>query len=469
MKQTVLRRSALGLCATLLSLTSMQAQTIPSNALHFDGTDDYVVTTHQGASGNSARSVEAWIRTTANCIPGAGGGIQQTIVDWGVFATGARFTFNLLWANAPRIEVGGNGLSGVTAVNDGYWHHVAVTYDPNATNQYKIYVDGQLDAQGNLTVSTNTSTGTYVQIGKRVDGNNPFTGEIDEVRIWNTARTAAQIAANYTKELCSPPITLVAYYQANQGIASGNNSAISTLTDAVGNQHGTLYNFALTGSSSNFVAGVSLSGGKDTTVSASACSSFTDPLGTTYTSSGTYAYAYTMANGCDSTIYLQLTIDTVETGVTQSGTLQTMNILTADASNATYQWIDCGNGGASISGATSQTYTATANGSYAVIVTQNGCTDTSTCYTVAGISLREASPVEIKLMPNPSKGTFSVDLGQTAAKVTVEIWDVMGRRVYQKSAENLQRIPIQAKLSPGVYLVKIQANGQSVTRRMVVE
>lgn len=469
MKQSLLQRSALCLGVTLLSLTSLFAQTIPSNALHLDGTDDYVITTHQGASGTSARSVEAWVRTTANCIPGAGGGIQQTIVDWGVFATSSRFTFNLLWANAPRIEVGGNGLSGVTAVNDGYWHHVAVTYDPNATNQYKIFVDGQLDAQGNLTVSTNTSAGTYAQIGKRVDGNNPFTGEIDEVRIWNTARTASQIAANYNKELCSPPITLVAYYKANQGIAAGNNSAISTLTDAVGNQHGTLYNFALTGSSSNFVAGASLPGGKDTNMSATSCLSYTDPLGNIYSSSGIYAYSYPMANGCDSTIYIQLTIDTVDTGVTQSGSMQTMNILTADASNATYEWIDCGNGHAAISGATSQSYTATANGSYAVIVTQNGCTDTSTCYTVAGIDLREASRAEIKLMPNPSKGTFSVDLGQMAAKINLEIWDVMGRRVFQKSADNLQRIPIQAKLSPGVYLVKIQANGQSVTRRMVVE
>ncbi len=45
----------------------------------------------------------------------------------------------------------------------------------------------------------------------------------------------------------------------------------------------------------------------------------------------------------------------------------------------------------------------------------------------------------------------------------------MGRRVLQKSAEGVQRIPVQTKLSPGVYLVKVQANGQSVTRRMVIE
>jgi hypothetical protein len=143
--------------------------------------------------------------------------------------------------------------------------------------------------------------------------------------------------------------------------------------------------------------------------------------------------------------------------------------LTANANTGNYQWVDCGNGYAPISGATGQSYTASANGTYAVIVTQNGCTDTSSCYTVAGIGLREAKSVEIKLMPNPSKGAFTVDLGQTAPLVQVEIWDVMGRRVLQKSAEGVQRVPIQTKLSPGVYLVKVQANGQSVTRRMVIE
>jgi len=262
----------------------------------------------------------------------------------------------------------------------------------------------------------------------------------------------------------------VAYYKANQGVAAGNNSSLTTLNDAVANQNGTLYNFGLTGSSSNWVAGAPLPGGKDTTLTASACVSFTDPLGSTYTSSGTYTYAYPMSNGCDSTIHLQLTIDTVNTGVAQSGTMQTMNLLTANASNAAYQWIDCGNGNAAISGATSQSYTATANGSYAVVITQNGCTDTSSCYTVAGIGIKETpKALDIKLVPNPSKGPFTIDFGTQVSKANIELIDVMGRKVYQTSTSGVSAIRIDTKLSTGMYLVKIQANGQSVTRRMVIE
>lgn len=67
------------------------------NALSFDGADDFVSTSYAGISGAQARTVEAWINTTANCIPGSG--VQQVILDWGGTGTGARFTFNLLWAN----------------------------------------------------------------------------------------------------------------------------------------------------------------------------------------------------------------------------------------------------------------------------------------------------------------------------------------------------------------------------------
>jgi hypothetical protein len=91
---------------------------VQAQALDFDGTNDYVQTTYSGISGTADRTIEAWIKTTANFIPNAGG-LQGVIVDWGTFSTGQRFTFNVLWSNAIRLEVGGNGVSGTIPVNDG--------------------------------------------------------------------------------------------------------------------------------------------------------------------------------------------------------------------------------------------------------------------------------------------------------------------------------------------------------------
>src|SRR5690606_10816964 len=128
------------------SASDLQAQ---QTGLNFDGGGDYIQTNYSGVTGSGARTVEAWIRTTKDSNPGAGG--QSVIVDWGSLTNGMRFTFNILWNNALRIEIAGGGLNGVTPVNDGEWHHVAVVYNPAATTKFSLYVDGVLDASGNVT------------------------------------------------------------------------------------------------------------------------------------------------------------------------------------------------------------------------------------------------------------------------------------------------------------------------------
>jgi hypothetical protein len=83
-----------------------------------------------------------------------------------------------------------------------------------------------------------------------------FNGVMDEVRIWNVARTQSEIQSNMNSELAGTETGLVAYYPFNQGIAAGNNTAISNVIDKTPNaRNGVLYNFAKTGTTSNFVAG----------------------------------------------------------------------------------------------------------------------------------------------------------------------------------------------------------------------
>lgn len=278
-----------------------------SNALHFDGVNDFVATTCDGVSGNGARTVEAWINTTANCVPNAGG-IQQVILDWGTFVTGGRFTLNLLWSNSVRIEVGGSGLSGSTAINDGQWHHVAASYDPSvAVNKFKLYIDGQLETQGNITTAVNTGSQYNVRIGKRTDDVNHFEGAIDEVRIWDAVRTSAEIAANWNSELCAPHPDLIGYYRFNQGTAGGNNVGENDLDDAFGTADGNLYLFSYVGATSNWVAGAPLPGAAFGEDSVSSCTAWTAEDGSVWTETGTYSVAYPMATGCDSIVEVAFT------------------------------------------------------------------------------------------------------------------------------------------------------------------
>lgn len=74
---------------------------------------------------------------------------------------------------------------------------------------------------------------------------------------------------------------------------------------------------------------------------------------------------------------IAVVINTVDTLVTVNNPT-----LTAHLSGASYQWINCANS-TPVAGATNQSFTPVANGSYAVIVTSSGCSDTSSCHFVA--------------------------------------------------------------------------------------
>ena len=127
------------------------------------------------------------------------------------------------------------------------WYHIALV---RANGTASIYVNG---IQRGNTSTLVPKTPASFRIGSQ-EGIRHFSGLIDEVRIWNTARTQAQIQTNMNVELSSET-GLVANYHFNQGIAGENNTSITTLIDVSGNNKiGTLNNFTLTGSTSNWVS-----------------------------------------------------------------------------------------------------------------------------------------------------------------------------------------------------------------------
>ena len=110
------------------------------------------------------------------------------------------------------------------------WYHVAAIY--NAGN-VDFYIDGKFT--GSTTqASSIQNTGTNMAIGCRSGGGRCLSGTVDEVRIWNVARTPAEISANINNELTGTEAGLGAYYNMNDG--SGSTIA----DDLVGSNDGTL-------------------------------------------------------------------------------------------------------------------------------------------------------------------------------------------------------------------------------------
>lgn len=438
--------------ATLFSAISL-AQA--NHALHFDGVDDYVSTTKSSIQGNTARSYEAWIRTNENCIPGSSGGVQQVIADMGTFINGKRFTLNLLWANSVRLEIGGTGISGTVAVNDSLWHHVAAVYDPTASKKVTLYVDGLVCGTGNFTATPSTSAGNVV-IGRRVDGANPFGGDIDEFRLWNVALTDADVLAHMNGEICVPSNNLVLYYTMNAGVADGSNTNTTTLTDQSGSNNGTLQNFSLSGSSSNWTYGQNLSQTVYDTVVATACSQYMIPDSSGYwDSTGTYTWTFNQTTGasagCDSIVTYDVTIDTVDNRINQNGI-----VLSSPATNASFQWVNCDDS-TDIAGYNTRVYPVQVNGSYAVKVTQGNCTEWSDCISITTVGLEEHTS-NWTIYPNPTSGEFFIVNAPTIREVA--IYDINGR-LLETLPVTEGRVELPESIARGVYILRNLGSGRS--------
>ena len=186
--------------------------------------------------------------------------------------------------------------------------------------------------------------------------------------------------------------------------------------------------------------------------------------GNTYTSSNNTAEVInTDAWGCESTIQLNLTLNAV-TDITTS--LSDLTI-TANNANATYQWVDCDDNNAPIPGETNQSFTAAANGNYAVEITENGCTAISECVAITTVSTINQKVKELVMYPNPAN--TSVTIAEIAQSSTVTITDINGR-VMHSTIANDSTVNIRLEnWAKGVYLVNVMNNNNITTKKLVVK
>lgn len=223
-----------------------------NNALNFDGTNDYVSVSNSLPSTNTI-TIETWINPTD--LSGAGtfrGILMQN--SWSAGIVHFLFIGNQLQLSINPLS---DQILNSFTFNTNTWYHVAVTYS-SSTQTMQWYVNGVLQ-ETDTSVGASTITTAPFFIGAWNNAGTPqrfFAGTMDELRVWNTVRTQAQISANMNNELVGDESGLVAYYKFNQGTAGGTNTGLTTLNDNQTNGtaiNGTLNNFALAGSTSNWV------------------------------------------------------------------------------------------------------------------------------------------------------------------------------------------------------------------------
>jgi hypothetical protein len=160
-------------------------------AVRLNGTGDYVeLTGYKGVLGANPVTVTAWVNTTST--------VTGAIMGWGANVAGQRFGFRID-AGRLRFEHQGGNVQGDSIVNDGAWHHVAVTIQANATVSYPeviLWLDGQDDTRVttdpdafNLTADLDARIGSRPSVDDRF-----FMGDIDEVYIYERALSQGEVA-----------------------------------------------------------------------------------------------------------------------------------------------------------------------------------------------------------------------------------------------------------------------------------
>jgi hypothetical protein len=225
-------------------------------ALDFDGRDaqvDVAANTFSGIVNNF--TIELWANPTGNRtqtaetnsgISGVNVALRQ-LQRFAVFPDRGNFAYGATHVGAG-LSIGRNGISAYeqgtnhlpsrlvysNAVSG--WTHVALVY---ASRQPRLYVNGALVRSGSASLFPNVHPSASLGGSTQGDFGN-FDGQLDEVRIWNTALSQSQIQSNMTRSLAGSESGLLTYFRCD----AGSGSVLTDSAPASPNPSGTLANGA---------------------------------------------------------------------------------------------------------------------------------------------------------------------------------------------------------------------------------
>lgn len=289
-----------------MNLTVLQ---LPPNdgcgtVLDFDGSNDYVNLGGIYGPLNNI-TIEAWFYINSHFFdsPIISRTAQQFSREsaYTVVVSSNRASFEINTFNGTR------DLDVSVSIETHRWYHIACTYNGS---QMRLYLDGILlgtqNHSGQLRDDNDLVIASYPF--RSINGHDTH-GKIDEIRIWDVARSQSDISTNMTNRLVGSESNLIGYWDFDEGVGS------TTITDKSGGGYtGTLVNM------NPATDWLTLDGEVDddaVTISVTECQEYTSPSGNfTWTTSGTYQETLQTPMGCDSVVTVNLTIEKFDQNIT---------------------------------------------------------------------------------------------------------------------------------------------------------
>jgi len=221
--------------------------------LYFDG-NDTVSNSATFSNISNTFTIEFWVQPTATRA-------TTPQRNWGIYTSGQRFAVVPNHGHSIAgpghagvgVSVGTNGVS-VFGHSENYltstlvydanlsgWNHIAIVYNDRTPS---LYINGQFIKQG---LTSPYTVHPSANLGNLYSSN--FYGSMDELRIWNTARTQQQIQDNYYKALSGNEVGLAGYWNFNE--ATGVMLDDYSNANNIANINGADRTFGLAGQASN--------------------------------------------------------------------------------------------------------------------------------------------------------------------------------------------------------------------------
>jgi len=135
---------------------------------------------------------------------------------------------------------------------------------------------------------------------------------------------------------------------------------------------------------------------------------------------------------------------------------------------ATYQWLDCNNSFAPIPGAINQNFTPSTNGSYAIAITYNGCTDTSECYSISNVDIEENQLNKaFNIYPNPTSSSLYLENLSENTVYKYFVCNSNGQLLLTGKLFNNSNTVDVSSLNSGLYFMKIKSDQGISTMKFI--
>ena len=168
-------------------------QVVVERSIYFDGAVDYV-DMEDALDLNSSFTISSWIKrgtgSTDTSIVSKRDAAYTEGYDYKITSTGH---FEMSWKNGSTQTITSN-----VVIPQDEWHHVAISYSGGTAN---LYIDGVLDKTASLSAPLATTQSFYIAAAGKNTPTAHFQGNIDEVRVWDTALTVDQLRYIMNQEI----------------------------------------------------------------------------------------------------------------------------------------------------------------------------------------------------------------------------------------------------------------------------